>query len=108
MAESKIQGGIINLLKWLKAWTVKLITSNKGGAPDTVSCLPITKETADRLFEKNKVIGLFVAIEVKDTGKKASPLQLAQIRLIRKAGGIAFVSDNEKEAQRILSEILNI
>lgn len=104
MGESGIQNKILNWLKYLKAWTVKIVTCNKGGAPDTISCLPITKEMADQLFLKQKTIGLFVAIEVKDKGKKARPLQEVQLRKIREAGGIAFVSDDEDEAIRILME----
>jgi len=90
MAESDIQSAILNYLKFLGAWTVKTVTTNKSGTPDILACLD----------------GKFVAIEVKDTGKKANPLQLAQIRRIRKAGGIAFETDNVEEAKRILNGYL--
>ena len=92
MAESDIQSDILNYLKFLGAWTVKTITTNKGGTPDILACLR----------------GKFIAIEVKDTGKKATPLQKAQIRRIIKAGGIAFETDNLDKAKRILSEYFDI
>jgi len=91
MAESDIQSSILNYLKFLGAWTVKTVTTNKGGTPDILACLH----------------GKFIAIEVKDTGKKARPLQAAQIRRIIKAGGIAFTTDNVDEAKRILSQHFN-
>jgi predicted transcriptional regulator with HTH domain len=56
------------------------------GLPDLVGCLD----------------GLFVAIEVKRPGKDASLNQLAVIKRIRRAGGIAFVARSIKEAERKL------
>ena len=88
MAETDVQAPIIDYLKFLGAWVVKTITTNKGGTPDILACLH----------------GKFIAIEVKDKGKKATPLQKAQIRRIIKAGGIAFETDNVEKAKRILSE----
>ncbi len=88
MAESKIQKDILDYLHYLGAWTVKVVTSNKSGVPDILAVLH----------------GKFIAIEVKDKGKKARPLQLAQIRRIQKAGGIAFEADSLAIAKRILSE----
>ena len=107
MAETDVQKPILDLLKWFKAWAIKTITTNKSGTPDIIACVPITQEIADTLFEKTDTIGLFLAIEVKDKGKKATPLQLAQIRRIIKAGGIAFECDNVEEAKRILNKILD-
>ncbi len=103
MAESDIQSSILNYLKYLGAWTVKTVTTNKGGTPDILACLPVKKEdllilTAD--MEDHDDIGIFVAIEVKDTGKKAVPLQAAQLRRIIKAGGIAFETDSLDEVKK--------
>ncbi len=106
MAEADIQGSILSLLAFLRGWVIKTITTNKAGTPDIIACVPITEEIAKTLFEKNKTVGLFVAIEVKDTGKKATPLQLAQIRKINRAGGVAFEADSLDKAERILSEVL--
>ncbi len=104
MAETDVQKPILDLLKWFKAWVIKTITTNKGGTPDVIACVPRTPEIAASLFKKNKTLGLFVAIEVKDKGKKATPLQKAQLRKINKAGGIAFECDSIEQAKRILSE----
>lgn len=106
--ESKVQSNILGVLEWAKAFSLKVISANKAGIPDTIYCLPITQEIANHLFQKQETIGLFVAIEVKREGNKkgATPLQLAQIRKIQKAGGIAFVSDNPEEVQQYLSQTL--
>ena len=88
--EAQIQKEILDYLKFLGAWTVKVVTANKSGVPDILACLG----------------GKFVAIEVKRPGEKARPLQLAQIRRIRSAGGTSFETDNVEEAKRILNEYL--
>lgn len=50
----------------------------RAGIPDIICC----------------VKGQFVGIEVKDGDNKASALQEAHIRQIKKAGGLAFVAYN--------------
>ncbi|MCG1029284.1 VRR-NUC domain-containing protein [Virgibacillus halodenitrificans] len=62
---------------------------SKAGTPDILACIK----------------GRFVAIEVKrEVGGEVSPLQKANIKLIREAGGIAFVAESLKEAKQYLAE----
>jgi len=88
MRESQIQSKILTYLNSLDAWTVKLITTNKSGAPDIVGCLQ----------------GHFIAIEVKRPGQKPRPLQLYQIEQIRRAGGVAFYADSVEKVKKYLSK----
>lgn len=92
MAESEVQSKILNYLKFLGVYTIKTVTTNKGGVPDIIGCYR----------------GYFIAIEVKDKGKKAKPLQLYQMKKIREAQGIAFEVDNYEEAKRIIDKLLKI
>ena len=93
-AEAKVQTAIINFLSWVKAFVFKTIASNKGGIPDVIACVPLSKSQVDKWFETHDTIGLFVAIEVKKPGGKPDPLQIAQLRKIRDAGGEGFSADN--------------
>lgn len=54
------------------------MASNKRGTPDILAVIS----------------GRFVAIEVKRPGGKPSKLQLAQLKRIEAAGGVAFVADS--------------
>lgn len=94
--EVNVQTLIQNYLKFLKGWVFKTITSNRNGTPDVIACIPITQDEANRLFKQGKTIGLFVAVEVKDTHKKAEgrKLQEIQLRRIREAGGIAIAANS--------------
>ena len=47
-------------------------------------------------------VARFVALEVKQPGKKARPEQEAWLRLVRDAGGIAGVVTSVDEAERLL------
>lgn len=64
------------------AWSIK---TNLNGEADVLACVP---------HPNGSGVGVFVAIEVKQPGKKPSPLQLAKLERWRKAGAIAFVCDN--------------
>jgi Holliday junction resolvase len=57
------------------------MAANKRGVPDILAVIS----------------GRFVAIEVKAKGGKASKLQLAQLRRIEAAGGIAMVVESVDE-----------
>lgn len=77
-------------LKYLKAngfYAVKVITANKAGVPDIIAC-------------KN---GVFFAFEIKSPNKKATPLQLYNLGLIQSAGGQAFIVDDVKVLEHIIS-----
>lgn len=80
--------------KWLKDknyWFFKVHGSmfQPSGIPDILACIN----------------GKFVAIEVKRTkGGIVSPLQKAQIEMIKKNGGIAGVANSMEEFLEILKE----
>jgi len=104
--EAKVQTHILNFLNWLKAFVFKTIASSKGGIPDVISCVPMTKTQVDKWFDTHETIGLFVAIEVKKPGGKPSHLQLVQLRKIREAGGLGFVADNLDEVKDQLNHLM--
>lgn len=77
MLESKVQKDIQKLLDKRGAYVVKVISGNRRGIPDLLVCYK----------------GQFLGFEVKTpaTRNKASPLQLKNIEMIRKANGMAHV-----------------
>ena len=106
MSESKEQKKVSDLLDEL-GWSVKTIRTNKTGTPDLLACVPITKKQALRLFKKQKHIGLFVAIEMKDpiTGGVTSPMQKYRIKEILKSGGLAFVAKSLDKVKETLGKL---
>ena len=89
MLESKRQKKVIDYLHSLGAWTVKVIQGNRSGCPDVLACVPMTKEEVLKLFDKQDVIGVFVAPEIKQPGGVTSALQKRNIKQINRAGGIS-------------------
>lgn len=89
MAEQKIQADILNLLKAKGAYTVKVMAANRNGVPDILACYK----------------GHFIAIEVKNKGNKATPLQLANIEQIKEQGGYAIVAYSTYQVELLLGEI---
>ena len=82
MRESAIQRAISDYLIGLPdCWVVKVMASNKRGTPDLLAVIN----------------GRFVAIEVKAPGGKASKLQIAQLRRIESAGGIAILAETVED-----------
>lgn len=84
--ENKVKKSVQEYLDSLGAYHFKVHGSiyMRAGIPDIVCCYK----------------GKFIGIETKDGNNKASELQLAHIRQIRKAGGIGFVAysvENVKE-----------
>lgn len=79
-SEQKIQKAIVDFLKSIGAYVVKVINATKKGVLDIIAC----------------VNGRFVTIEVKkpETKDDVSDLQAYNIKLAQKAGGIAFVAWN--------------
>lgn len=78
--EKDVQTKIIKYLKGKGYYVVKTIMTNRIGTPDILACRPD---------------GQFVAIEVKDVGKKhtATPLQKDNLDTISKCNGIAILAD---------------
>ncbi len=91
MNEKQIENQIKQYLDSIGAWHIKTHGNmfSKAGTPDVVACLK----------------GKFVAIEVKQPGGVVSALQAAHIELIKKAGGIAFVSYSLEETKKYLEEL---
>ena len=84
--ENKVKKAVQEYLDSLEAYHFKVHGSiyMRAGIPDIICCYK----------------GKFIGIETKDGNNKASELQLAHIRQIRKAGGIGFVAysvENVKE-----------
>ena len=93
--ESQLVSQIKNYLKSKGAYCEKIFGGGfqSAGIPDIIACYR----------------GYFVAIEVKSpTGKgRASDIQKLKIRAIRDAGGVAFITDNIEDVERVLNFIDN-
>ncbi|GIP61972.1 hypothetical protein J32TS6_05270 [Virgibacillus pantothenticus] len=84
--EKRVENQIKGYLDKLGAYHRKTHGSlfSKAGTPDILAC----------------VKGRFVAIEVKrESGGKVSALQKANIKMIQKAGGIAFVTSSLEQTK---------
>lgn len=91
--ESQLTSQIKNLLKSKGAYCEKIFGGviKRSGIPDILCCCR----------------GYFLAIEVKSpTGKaRASDIQKLKIKAIRDAGGVAFITDNIEDVERVLKFI---
>lgn len=76
MTEATIQSKIMDYLRSIGGYPVKVITATVSGNPDIICCLQ----------------GRFVAIEVKQPGKRPTQLQKLKMERITAAGGVAFVA----------------
>lgn len=90
MSEKRIEHQIKQYLDSIGAWHIKTHGNmfSKAGTPDVLAC----------------VNGRFVAIEVKQPGGRVSPLQKAHLKLIRQAGGVAFVAYSLEETKEYLKK----
>lgn len=89
MLESKIQSNILKKLTDNGIYAHKNITTNKKGIPDIIAC----------------VNGKYLALEVKQPGGKATELQLYNIDMIRKSGGVAEIVHSWLEVIKVLEEM---
>ena len=93
--ESQLVSQIKNYLKTKGAYCEKIFGGGfqSAGIPDIIACYR----------------GYFVAIEVKSPTRKgrASDIQKLKIRAIREAGGVAFITDNIEDVERVLNFIDN-
>ena len=91
--ESQLTSQIKNLLKSKGAYCEKIFGGGfqSAGIPDIIACYR----------------GYFVAIEVKSpTGKgRASDIQKLKIKAIREAGGVAFITDNLEDVEKVFNFI---
>ena len=76
MNEKQIQAQIIKYIQAKGGYVVKVITATKAGVPDIIACID----------------GKFYGIEVKDPNGAATPLQLANLEMIRTAGGVGILA----------------
>lgn len=79
--EKKVQAQIIKYLQAKGGYVVKVITATKAGVPDIIACID----------------GKFYGIEVKGENGLASPLQLANLEMIRAAGGIGILAKSVED-----------
>jgi len=84
--EKKIENQIKSYLDSIGTYYIKTHGSmfSKAGTPDIIAC----------------VNGVFVAIEVKKPGGVESSLQKAKVKIIQKAGGVAFFAYSLEETKR--------
>ena len=93
MREKPFENKIKRLLDSLGAYHVKYFGCGftQAGVPDILACIK----------------GRFLAIEVKDTKGKPSPLQIHNIKKIRESGGLALIAyPKDFEALKTLIEAL--
>ena len=91
LSEKQLQRQIIQYLSTLpNVWVVKTIVTNMRGCPDLLCCIN----------------GKFVGMEVKQESGRPTPLQLAQMQMIWKAGGLAYVVKSLDEVRNIVKGIL--
>ena len=93
--EAKVKQHVKAMLSDMNAWWYMPVQSGRGehGVPDFVACVPteITQEMVGNKF------GMFFGIETKAPGKinTVTPLQMRQLLGIKKAGGVAILTDGE-------------
>lgn len=89
--EKTIENSIKRYLEQVGAYVVKHHGGaySRVGVPDILVCYR----------------GRYVAIEVKNAKGKTSPLQDANIEMIRKAGGYAIVARSLEEVKALLAEV---
>lgn len=90
VSEKTIENQIKGYLDSIGAYHIKTHGNmfSRAGTPDIITC----------------VKGVFVAIEVKKPGGVVSALQMANIKLINNAGGVAFVAYSLEETKQHLKK----
>lgn len=89
MDEKKLQTKLQEILKAKGAYVFKVMTANRNGVPDLIACYK----------------GRFIGIEVKGPNGRPSALQLANIGMIREAGGLAGVVYEISQLTNLMNEI---
>ena len=88
MTEATIQSKILDYIRSIGGYGIKVITATVSGNPDIICCLN----------------GRFVAIEVKQPGKQPTELQSLKMEMIRASGGVAFVACSVADVKTALSQ----
>jgi hypothetical protein len=90
--ETRLQKKIQDLVRARGGWAGKIHGGiYSSGIPDLLICY----------------LGVFIALEVKtpENKKGATKLQAAQLRQIRRAGGLAYVVRSVRDVERILGHV---
>lgn len=90
MREKTIEQKLVKTVKNMGGIALKFVSPSFDGMPDRLVLLP-----------KGKI----AFIEVKATGQKPRPLQIARHNLLRKLGFQVFVLDNEEQIGGILDAV---
>lgn len=90
MREREIERKLVSAVKSRGGICPKFVSPGFDGMPDRVVLLPH---------------GKFGFVEVKRSGEKPSPLQIARHRLLRKLGFLVFVLDGEEQIGGMIDEI---
>ena len=90
MREREIERKLVSAVKSSGGICPKFVSPGFDGMPDRVVLLPH---------------GKFGFVEVKRSGEKPRPLQIARHRLLRKLGFLVFVLDEEEQIGGMVDEI---
>ncbi len=88
--EKEVQTEILNYLKSIGAYSIKVVVANRKGVSDITCC----------------VMGRYVAIEVKAENKDfrdVTKLQRLELSRCNDAGGLGFYANNLKYVEKILN-----
>lgn len=91
MREKLIEQKLIRAVKAAGGIAVKFVSPGYDGMPDRLVLLPG---------------GKIAFVEVKAHGMKPRPLQIRRHVLLRQLGFLVYVLDDEKQIQKVLSEIM--
>ncbi|MEY8321972.1 VRR-NUC domain-containing protein [Lachnospiraceae bacterium 46-61] len=87
MKESTIESNFVKQVKAMGGMAIKLVSPNFAGLPDRLVLLP-----HGRMF----------FVELKATGQKPRPLQIAVHRKLRKLGFDVYVIDSNEKVNELL------
>ena len=111
-AETAIQVSCQAIFKKKKAFVLKKHGDKytRPGIPDLIACVPTTIEDLLKSYSKTDIIGIFVGVENKTTSKlKVFDTQRQTQEIVGKeiinAGGIWFVTDNDKDIEKVLERL---
>lgn len=90
MREKQIEQKLVSAVKNMGGIAPKFVSPGFDGMPDRIVLLPS---------------GHIGFVEVKASGEKPRPLQLARHGLLRRLGFKVYVLDDERQIERIVTEI---
>jgi hypothetical protein len=110
--ETRIQVACQVVFKKKKAFVIKTHGDRytRPGIPDLIACVPTTIEELSKIYSKTDKIGIFVGVENKTTSKlKVFDTERQTQEIVGKeiinAGGIWFVTDNDKDVEEVLERL---